>query len=72
MASMNISIKREAYEFLKRLKTEEKSFSDVILGFKKEQGNLERFFGVLKDSDWKEKERRMKGLRASFNKRLGA
>jgi predicted CopG family antitoxin len=70
MASINISIKREAYEFLKNMKTEDKSFSDVILGFKKEQGNIMNFFGVLKDTDWKEKEKSMKSLRESFNKRL--
>jgi predicted CopG family antitoxin len=70
MVSVNISIKREAYEFLKKLKTRDKSFSDVILGFKEEKGDVMRFFGILKDSDWKEKEERMKRLRESFNKRL--
>ena len=78
MTSMNISIKREAYSFLSSLKTKEKSFSDVILGFKDdkyEKGSaksLLRFAGVLKDSniDWEEKEKRMKSFRDSFNKRI--
>lgn len=70
MPSINISLKREAYEFLKNLKSEDKSFSDVILGFKKEKDDIMRFFGVLKSADWDEKETNMKNLRASFNKRL--
>ena len=70
MASVNISVRKEAYEFLKNLKTKDKSFSDVILSFKKEQGDVMRFFGVLKDSDWNEKEKHMKGLRESFNRSI--
>ena len=69
MVSTNIAIKKEAYDFLNNLKTREKSFSDVILGFKKEQ-SIMRFFGALKDLDWKEKGKNMKKLRNSFNKRL--
>lgn len=71
MGSINISIKKEAYEFLKNLKSSDKSFSDVILNFKKEQNNIMRFFGVLKDMDWDEKEKQMKNLRSSFGRRLG-
>lgn len=70
MASINIAIKEEAYEFLKNLKADNKSFSDVILSFKKEQKNLMRFFGALKGMDWENKEKNMKGLRDSFNKKL--
>ena len=76
MTSINISIKKEAYEFLKRFKTEDKSFSDVILEFKEnkyEKGSaksLLRFAGVLKDIDWKKREKMMKGFRESFNKRM--
>ena len=70
MASINISVKKEAYTFLKNLKTNDKSFSDIILSFKKEQSHIMRFFGVLKDINWNNKERDMKSLRESFNKRL--
>ena len=69
MGSINISIKREAYDFLKNIKANNKSFSDIILSFRKEQ-NIMRFFGVLKDADWDNKERNMKNLRESFNKKL--
>ena len=55
MASINISIKKEAYDFLKNFKTYNKSFSDIILSFKKEQNNIMGFFGVLKDTDWHNK-----------------
>ncbi|MBI2546813.1 antitoxin VapB family protein [Candidatus Woesearchaeota archaeon] len=70
MSSINISVREEAYEFLKNLKTKDKSFSDVILSFKKEQDHVMKFFGVLKDAAWDEKEKRMKDFRNSFNKRL--
>lgn len=70
MTSTNIAIKKEAYEFLKNLKTKDRSFSDVILSFKKEKNNIMRFFGVLKNLDWDEKEKNMKDFRSSFSKRL--
>ena len=70
MTSINIAIKEEAYEFLKNLKSDNKSFSDVILSFKKEQKDLMRFFGVLKQADWENKEKNMKSLRESFAKKL--
>ncbi len=76
MASINISLKREAYEFLRALKRENKSFSDVILELReKKKGttkDLMKYFGVLKglDIDWKAKEERMKAFKDSFNKRI--
>lgn len=75
MGSVNISLKKEAYEFLKLLKSDDKSFSDVILEFRERKGNKEKImelFGGLRDLDidWKEKERRMKRFRESFNKRM--
>ena len=54
MTSINISVKKEAYNFLKDMKTRDKSFSDIILSFKKEQSSVMRFFGALKEADWKE------------------
>jgi len=70
MSSINISIRKEAYEFLKNLKTREKSFSDVILSFKKEQNDIMKFFGILKDINWNEKDEHMKNLRISFKTKL--
>lgn len=70
MSSINIAIKKEAYDFLKNLKSREKSFSDVILSFKKDQDNVIKFFGILKNIDWAEKEKNMQNLRGSFNKKL--
>ena len=70
MASINISVKKEAYNFLKNLKADNKSFSDIILSFKKEQRGIMRFFGVLNGLDWDNKEKSMKSLRESYNKRL--
>ena len=75
MASVNISIKDDAYRFLKSLKGNNESFSEVILRFKEKKGSKEaimKYFGVLKDADidWSEKEKRMKRLRESINKRM--
>lgn len=70
MTSINISVKKEAYDFLKNMKTKDKSFSDIILSFKKEQSSVMIFFGALKGLGWEEKEKSMKNLRESFNKRL--
>ncbi len=79
MANMNISITEEAYKYLKMLKGDNRSFSDVVLEFKNRgslrKGSKEavlRFAGCLKDLNinWKEKERRMKEFRNSFNKRM--
>ena len=75
MASTNISIKNEAYLFLRSLRGREDSFSDVIMRFKEKKGSKEaimKYFGALKneDIDWAEKEKRMKRLRDSVNKRM--
>lgn len=70
MSSYNISIKEDAYRYLKRLKAKDKSFSDVILDFKEEKKDIMTFFGILKDINWEEKEAKMKEFRSSFNKRL--
>ncbi len=70
MVSINISIKREAYDFLNQFKKKDTSYSDVILGFKKKDDSIMRFFGQLKDVNWKERENNMKSFRTSFNERL--
>ena len=67
---VNISLKEEAYNFLKAFKSKDKSFSDVILDFKEKRGNFMDFFGVLKDTDWNDRENSMKDFRRSFSKRL--
>jgi len=56
MSSINISIKKEAYEFLKSMKNKDKGIME--------------FFGVLKHIDWNEQEKNMKNLRDSFNRKL--
>ncbi len=69
MVSVNITIKKEAYDFLKLRKARNKSFSDVILEMKQRKTPLD-FFGVLKEQDWETAEKRMKTFRKSFAKRL--
>lgn len=70
MVNLNISIRKEAYDLLSRLKGENKSFSDVIMmAFEKEKSPL-GFFGCLKDTNWEEVEKNIKEFRKDFNKRL--
>ena len=75
MGSVNISLKKEAYEFLRSLKDKDKSFSDIILEFKESEksSNVMDLFGGLKNRgiNWEERKRRMKEFRDSFNKDVG-
>jgi len=78
MTNVNISIKKEAYDFLKSFKTKDKSFSDVILELKdegKERNgkSLLKFAGGLKhlDINWEEKEKKIMEFRKNFDKRVG-
>ena len=51
MGSKTISLKDEAYERLKALKTEGKSFSDVVLELTEdEKGGLEQLIGMEIDT----------------------
>jgi predicted CopG family antitoxin len=70
MGSVNISIKKEAYDFLNQFKKDEMSYSDVILSFKKKDDSVMRLFGSLKDVDWESRKKGMDSFRGSFNKRL--
>lgn len=79
MTSINISIKSEAYNFLKSLKTQNESFSEIILGFKEmnlankgNKKNIMKFAGILKDRkiDWEKKEKEMNKFRKETEERL--
>ena len=72
MVNVNISIKDEAYRFLQSHKGSSKSFSDVILSFKEQEKSRDilRFFGILRDVDWKKREASMSELRKDFDGRL--
>ena len=75
MSSINISLKKEAYDFLNSIRKKDQSFSEIILEFKKEKKftgkDLLKFAGALKDKeDWDETEKNMKKFRKSINKRL--
>lgn len=74
MANINISLKKDAYEFLKSLKSKDRSFSDVILEFKNSgtNNNIMGLFGGLKELniDYKSKEKRMAMFRESFGRKV--
>lgn len=79
MSNVNISLSKEAYDFLKVLKGREKSFSEVVIEFKErdreKKGSKEKlmkYFGALKgrEVDWKAKEKRMEEFREELEKRF--
>ena len=78
MASINISLTEEAYNYLKMLKGNKKSFSDVVLNIKQNdfkkgsKENVLRFAGCLKDKniDWEKVNKNMNEFRKSFNERV--
>lgn len=52
MGMKTISTREDIYEVLKDMKGEDESFSDVIEKLlRRKVSNLERFFGVLRDSE---------------------
>ena len=75
MGSINISIKDDAYRFLKTLKGKNESFSDVILRFKEEKKSdgktlLRIIYSnreVLEGIDWEKRKKIMEDFRSSFN-----
>ena len=70
MVNVNISIKEEAYRYLKSLKSKDKSFSQVILEFKKNNRNILRFFGVLKEVDFDSRAKKMAEFRKEIEDRF--
>jgi len=76
MTSLNISITKEAYEYLKDFKGKDKSFSEVILDFKKRDNSennsktLLKFSGVLKHVNWENREKNMKDFRDELEERF--
>ncbi|MEK6935893.1 MAG: antitoxin VapB family protein [Nanoarchaeota archaeon] len=79
MASINISLTEEAYNYLKMLKGNEKSFSEVVLEIKSDKKSergtarsLLKYAGCLKNSNinWKNAEENMLNFRKSFNNRI--
>ncbi len=78
MGSVNISIKDEAYRFLKGIKSKDESYSDVILRFKEKKVQngkallllAEKYKDAFDKSDWDVKKKRMNEFRKSFDERI--
>ena len=70
MTSVNISLKKEAYEFLKSKKASGESFSDLILSLKNTRKNTMKFFGIWKgmpDEKFDQIAKRLKESRKEIN-----
>jgi len=71
MVVKTITVTEDAYEALKRIKGEEESFSKVIIRVTKGKTNLDKFFGVLSESEAKRVKRNIKRFRKKLDKDYG-
>lgn len=69
MASKNITISEDAYKFLKKMKGEEKSFSEVIMSMKNRRNDVMSYAGSLEDADLKSVEKAREEMREDWEKR---
>lgn len=69
MGSKNITISDKAYEYLKKLKKQGKSFSDIILEFKEKRQDVMSYAGSLKSSDLDSIEKIRENSREDWKKR---
>ncbi|HLC74261.1 MAG TPA: antitoxin VapB family protein [Candidatus Nanoarchaeia archaeon] len=51
MASVNVTISKDAYDFLRRLKRNGQSFSDVILTMKQKKQDVLSYAGIFQGID---------------------
>jgi len=74
MGSINISLKKEAYDFLNSIRKKDQSFSEIILEFKKEKKftgkDLLKYAGVLNEERAEEIKKEIKENRKDFEKEL--
>lgn len=64
-----ITISDKAYEFLKMLKGENKSFSEIIISVKKGKQEIMSYAGSLKSADLRSVKQIREELRKDWNKR---
>ena len=65
----NITVSDDAYEFLKKIKGDEKSFSDVILSMKGRRSNVMEYAGSLKDANMESVEKVREEIRQDWEER---
>jgi len=77
MVNINISLTKEAYNYLKTLKGRDKSFSDVVIEMKEKcrerKGSKEaimKYFGAIEKSRLDEIEKETEKTRADLNREL--
>ena len=65
----NITISDDAYDFLKKIKGDEKSFSDVILSLKGKRADIMEYAGSMEDADLESIEDVREDMRDDWNER---
>jgi predicted CopG family antitoxin len=77
MVNINISLTEEAYDYLRKLKGKDKSFSDVVIEMKEKcndrKGSKElmlKYFGAISESRLDEIEKNTGKIRDELNREL--
>ena len=71
MATKTITITEEAYDFLKKLKQKDESFTHLFTRLAKEKGVAEKYFGILQKDGLIDARRNLKEYRRKFSKDVG-
>ena len=69
MGSKSITISDDAYEYLKAMKRENESFTEVILSFKARKEGLMKYWGIAKDEDFSSVEATREEFNNNFEQR---
>ncbi len=77
MVNINISLTKEAYNYLKMLKGKDKSFSDVVIEMKEKcsekkgsKALLLKYCGVIDKFELDKLDKRTRGIREELNREL--
>ena len=63
-----ITVTDDAYEMLKKMKSGDESFSEVIKRVAKPRVNLRDYFGILPKEDAEKAQKRLRETKASFSR----
>jgi len=67
MVTKTITVTEDAYDFLKRLKTEDESFSRLFIRLAKERSIADKYFGILEGKP-ENAQKALRDIRTSVSK----
>ncbi len=68
MAVKTITITKDAYDVLRKMKHGNESFSDVVRRLSSDKKSVKEFLGILKDTDAEAFHARVRGIRKNVSK----